>query len=314
MSENQAVAADGVSAGALLKQAREAAGLHVATIAAVLKVPVRMLEALEEDRYDELPDAVFARGLAASMCRTLKIDPAPVLQRLPQTPQPSLASPGRIINEPFRSPSDGPAPGLLNQVSRPVVLTVVALLLAALVLVFLPFVQRGVESVSQATRGEQEAAPAPAPVPAEPNADVRPEQPTTAPAPAASGVAGLPAAPASAAGAVPTPAAVTQAPEAAAPATTSASAPAAAAASGPIDAKGIVVFRARAQSWVQVKDARGATVMQKLLGPGESAGASGALPLAVVVGSARDTEVQVRGQAFDLARATRDNVARFEVK
>ena len=116
MSDNQPVAAAGASAGSLLREAREAAGLHVSTLAANLKVPVRKLEALEEDRYDELPDAVFVRALASSVCRTLKIDSSPVLQRLPQTPQPRLAQTSEGINAPFRAPSDGPQPGLLNQV------------------------------------------------------------------------------------------------------------------------------------------------------------------------------------------------------
>ena len=317
MSEDQApVTDDGVSAGTLLRQAREAAGLHVATLAANLKVPVRKLEALEEDQYEELPDAVFVRALASSVCRTLKVDPLPVLQRLPQNPQPRLAERAYAINEPFHSPKDGPLPGLLAQVSRPVVLTVVALLLGALVLIFLPFAQRSYDSVAP---GGSEPAPAPASAAAEP----RPEQGTTAPAIGAA--PGLPATPASAAGPVPTPAAVTQAPEVPAgmqlrtsPGTTvapGAAAPApAVAASGPVQATGIVVFRARAQSWIQVKDASGTTVMQRLLEPGESAGANGALPLSVVVGSAQTTEVQVRGKPFDIARLSRDNVARFEVK
>ena len=127
MSEFEGSADPGVSAGTLLRQAREAAGLHVDSLAANLKVPVRKLEALEEDRYEELPDAVFARALASSVCRTLKIDPAPVLQRLPQTPQPRLAQTTQGINAPFHSPKDGPLPGVLHQVSRPVLLTVVAL-------------------------------------------------------------------------------------------------------------------------------------------------------------------------------------------
>ena len=46
-----------------------------------LKVPVRKLEALEDDRYDLLPDACSSRALASSVCRTLKIDPQPVLDR-----------------------------------------------------------------------------------------------------------------------------------------------------------------------------------------------------------------------------------------
>jgi cytoskeleton protein RodZ len=34
----------------------------------------------------------------------------------------------------------------------------------------------------------------------------------------------------------------------------------------------------------------------------------------VTVGDANQTDVQVRGKAFDLAPLARDNVARFEVK
>ncbi len=47
---------------------------------------------------------------------------------------------------------------------------------------------------------------------------------------------------------------------------------------------------------------------------GEVASASGALPLSVTVGSIRATEVQVRGQPYDLAPVAHDNVARFQVK
>src|SRR5690349_7533028 len=107
---------DGVTAGMLLRQAREAAGLHVASLAGIMKVPIPRLEALEEDRYEELPDIAFARALASSICRTLKVDPAPVMERLPQKPRPSLARSEGGINEPFRAPGDGPAPGLLQQV------------------------------------------------------------------------------------------------------------------------------------------------------------------------------------------------------
>ena len=86
-------------------QAREAAGLHVAALAVSLKVPVRKLEALEEDRYDLLTDAVFVRALASSICRTLKIDPQPVLDRLPQTTAPRLAQDSDGINAPSARPA-----------------------------------------------------------------------------------------------------------------------------------------------------------------------------------------------------------------
>lgn len=73
-------------------------------------------------------------------------------------------------------------------------------------------------------------------------------------------------------------------------------------------------MKASAQSWVQVKDANGRVVLQKTLAAGESVGAEGALPLSVIVGNASGTEVRVRGELLEVAKTTRDNVARFEVK
>ena len=67
-------------AGALLKAARERQGLHIAALAAAIKVSPRKLDALENDRWDELPDATFTRALAQTVCRTLKIDARPVLE------------------------------------------------------------------------------------------------------------------------------------------------------------------------------------------------------------------------------------------
>ena len=90
--------------------------------------------------------------------------------------------------------------------------------------------------------------------------------------------------------------------------------PLAAASIGAAVASGTVVFKAKGESWIQVTDARGGVPLRKLLAAGESAGASGPLPLAVTVGSVSATDVQVRGKPFDLAPVSRDNVARFEVK
>jgi len=321
MSEAAATidAVDGPSAGALLREAREAAGLHVATLAATLKVPVRKLEALEEDRYDLLGDAVFLRALASSICRTLKIDPQPVLQRLPQTASPRLVQEGEGINAPFRAPGDGPGPGLLDQVSRPVVLTVVALLLGALVIVFLPLVQRGYERISEATRPEPVMPPpgAAANVPSTPAEENAPP----AVAPAAAPEAATPVAPTTPAPAAVLPstssatAAARSAPAASAAIAATAATPQAAASNpvGALGGRGIVVFRTRGQSWIQVTDATGATVFRRLMAAGETGGATGALPLSVTVGSVEATEVQVRGKPYNLAPVSRDNVARFEI-
>jgi cytoskeleton protein RodZ len=91
----------GLTAGSMLRSAREAAGLHVAALAVAMKIPVKKLEALESDRLDLLHDAVFVRALAASVCRTLKIDSAPVLAKLPSNTLPRLNSDERGINAPF---------------------------------------------------------------------------------------------------------------------------------------------------------------------------------------------------------------------
>ncbi|HEX7890381.1 MAG TPA: helix-turn-helix domain-containing protein [Ramlibacter sp.] len=294
-----AVVPEGPSAGFILREAREAAGLHAATLAANLKVPVRKLEALEEDRYDLLPDAVFARALASSVCRALKIDPQPVLDRLPQTAQPRLVQHGDGLNAPFHAATEGPGPSWFDQVSKPVLVTVGVLVLGAVVLMFLPMVQSGLDTVLQANRPSDSAVPAPgAGVPAE----VAPAAATTpaaaAPVPSATAPATTAAAPAAA---VPT-------------ATPAVAVPAAAAASGPIGARGTILFRTRGPSWIQVTDGSGATIFRKLMESGESAGASGLPPLSVTIGSVEVTEVQVRGKPYNLGPVSKDNVARFEIK
>lgn len=316
MSEPLTGADDGLTAGALLRQAREAAGLHVSTLAANLKVPVRKLEALEEDRYDLLPDAVFARALASSVCRTLKIDSGPIMQRLPQTAHPRLAQDRDGINAPFRPTGDAPRGGWFDQVSKPVAVTVGVLLLAALGLVFWPEIDdtpalAGADGVMPpGTSGAVTAAPA------EPRADggaasdpsAAATTTITAPASAPAVAAATPAAPASA------PVAALPAPAAPAASAAVAAAPAASAASAPVAASGVVVFRTTGSSWIQVTDARGTAVLRRLLEAGETATADGALPLTVTVGNMQATEVQVRGQPYNLAPVSRDNVARFEVK
>jgi len=283
---------------------------------------VRKLEALEEDRYDLLPDAVFVRALASSVCRTLKVDAQPILDRLPQGAAPRLVPDDDGINAPFRAPGDAPGQTWISQVSRPVVLTVAALLIGAVVLIFLP-ARHADQPVADAGKSADPVMP-----PASAMVNPAPMEPAPAPAPAAAAAepaASMPApAPVAVAASAPVaaaaarPASAASAPAVAASAartaTVTAAAPASAASAPSTPASGIITFRAKGQSWVKVTDAKGTTVFQKLMNAGETAGATGTLPLSVTVGSAGTTEVEVRGQPFDLAPLSRDNVARFEVK
>ena len=290
-----------VSAGSLIRCARETAGLRIAELAASLKVPAKKLEALEADRFDLLPDIVFTRALASSVCRHLKIDTIPVLERLPQINSSKLIQQSRGINTPFHASVDGFGHNAWSQVSKPAVLTGVVLLLGALVIIFLPTLKAHVDTgsvgvvplaVNSRTRQPEplEATPEIASVPRflEPSVTV-----VDAPAPSA----GAPAV---------TLPSLSESAQALPPATPSSSVINAAA--------GIVVFIAKSSSWVEVTDAKGAVVLRRTLSAGETVGASGALPLTAIVGKADTTQVKIRGEVFDLTALAKDNVARFEVK
>jgi len=98
------------SAGRLLREARERQGLHIAALAASIKVTQKKLELLEADRFDALPDATFTRALAQTVCRALKIDPTAILGLLPPPAGYRLEQVGEGLNAPFRE-----RPGVLVQ-------------------------------------------------------------------------------------------------------------------------------------------------------------------------------------------------------
>ena len=312
-------AAGAVSAGTLLRRAREAAGLHVAALAVSMKVPVKKLEALEADRFDLLPDAVFVRALASSVCRTLKIDAAPILQLLPQSSVPKLDTEERGINAPFHASTDFKVSSWPAFLTRPAVLWVIALLLGVLVVVVFPESRvAGTPANGSATAPAKDPAvdaskePVPVAVPVVP--------PVTAPSPVAAPAISAPVPVASAPLNVAPPSASVAA-VVAAPPVAVASAPKLLAAAPspalPVSApatSGILTLKAKGESWVEVTDAKGVTQIRKLLAAGEVAYASGNLPLAVVIGRVDMTQVEVRGQAFSLDAISKDNVARFEVK
>jgi len=127
------------SAGRLLREARERQGLHIAALAASIKVTQKKLELLEADRFDALPDATFTRALAQTVCRALKIDPTAVLGLLPPPAGYRLEQLGEGLNAPFRE-----RPGVLVQRDTPsfalgwVFWLTTLILIASAVLYFLP--------------------------------------------------------------------------------------------------------------------------------------------------------------------------------
>lgn len=311
-----------VSAGALLRQGRVAAGLHVAALAVSLKVPVRRLEALEADRYDLLPDAVFVRGLASSVCRTLKMDAAAVLALLPVSVPHQLGTGTSRSQDSYTSSNDGRSLAAWRALPKPVAGAAAALVVATLALLAWPLIPSSWfgngNSESSAAAGVN-AAPGTPVTEVATSASALPASLQTAPAEpqVAAGPAAAPAAVAPLAVPVTAPVAnpaILAKPSAVAPAILPAAAQAVPSAVLPTPTTGLVVFRPSAASWVEVTDAKGTVVLRRMLAAGEVTAASGAAPLNVVVGRADVTQVQVRGQAFDLSSIARENVARFEVK
>ncbi|GEM82926.1 RodZ domain-containing protein [Meiothermus hypogaeus] len=69
--------------GKRLRDAREAKGLEIAQAAEVLKVRRVILEALEDCRFDELPEPALARGYLKRYAQLLGLEPAPLLALYP---------------------------------------------------------------------------------------------------------------------------------------------------------------------------------------------------------------------------------------
>lgn len=278
------------SPGTLLRQAREAAGVHISALAASLKIPVSKIEALESNNFSVLPDPVFARALASSICRVLALDAAPVLKLMPKKDASVFFFSTPRINASFKDSSQKSGRNsFLIHATRPVGGAVLVLLLGALAVGFLPF---GGYSEISADDGAEAILGL-----SEPDSGVALALPTlgTESAAASESAADLITVPLVAdvvstelARVLPDAVAVVSA--------------------------NLIEFRARGESWVQVRDATKNVVFERTLAKGESASTTGTLPFTVVIGRADVTEVLVQGKVFDLAGVAKENVARFEVK
>lgn len=288
------------SSGQLLRQAREQQQMTVQTLAAMLKVPVHKLQALEEDRWDALTDAVFTRSLALSVCRILNIPSEPVLAGLPKLEGSKLSANPEGINAPFKDKTLRSLMSPSHDSSSGSAFKIVAALLIAVAgsagLYFLP----------QWQSEEQETVEA-APASVEPELMFAPQAPGVVVSVQETTVAEQPAAAAQ----EPAPApAETEAAAAAVPSADAAQPAEAQAGAGPR-----LRFAARGDSWVQVRDAQDKVVMEKMMKEGDVLDqAAPSRPLKVVVGNAGATTLEVDGAALNLQESARNNVARFEVK
>jgi cytoskeleton protein RodZ len=313
--------------------------MHISALASAIKVTPRKLEALEADRFDELPDATFTRALAQTVCRALKIDAAPVLALLPRAGGGrGLGHLGEGLNTPFREGYGHAADNDESLLGRPAVWAPLVVLLIAAAVYFAPAnwfdLGRDRPDASAALGGGAPLAVAPvhaSPGRAESGAGTTVSVAASAvaafPAPAVARVPGADAA--SAAGSVGADrVAMNEAsPEAsagsnsaarlagsasmAAAAIALASAPAGASAEAP---PVLLQLHAVRDSWIEVTDVHGQALLSRTLKSGERVGLEGDLPLRLRIGNVAGTEVSFRGRAVALEPYNRNNLARFELK
>lgn len=272
------------SPGALLKQARERAGLGAEDLAGQLKLAKGTLEALERDDFASLSEPVYVRGYYRKIAKVLPVAEAELLKAYNARIKPApVAAPLRRL--PL---AGGVAAGTSRHSKGPGLGVVIALAvgLGILIAVFTreptkrlaeprpaePAASAPAPAATPATTSEP-AAPAPVPAPVEPQAAATDVAPTPAPAPAAAPVA-----------------------------------PAA----GPPNQ---LVLEFSEASFVRVEDSRARTLAIGLVRGGERHALDGQPPYTVFLGNAQNVKVFFGGSAVDFsAHINRQNdTARFTV-
>lgn len=297
------------TAGSMLREARIAAGAHLESIAFSLKVPVHKIDALEHDDLMAFPDITFMRALASSVCRILRVDPAPVLALMPQNRPDTLGSANESARPTFRDHTrSGRSFSGVGRSSRWVMAAVFLLLLGAAAVILVPegwkppdvlgFASAPASGTASSAAVEislERTVPPPALVVADPVQTAA--SPASFPSPSAS--PSLSVAPNADASESALPAEAKQSESVNLP--TQAAAP------------DRLSLSARGDSWVKVADSNGKTLLERNLKKGEAVSVNEPGRLSVVIGRADVVDVRVGSDVRDISAVTRNNVARFEV-
>ena len=293
----------GLGVGAVLKAARERAGLSLGEVADRLKLSIRQLEAIEHDDFQQLPGSTFVRGFVRNYARFLHVDPEPLMVQLEQH-FPSAVNDvvnlvkheaqGDAVAHAAQANGSGSAHAAGGKAGKGLIIVLVLAALAAAAAWFLsrpaskaddskqtlqPMLT---EQAASAALPQTEAASAPQAAPAE----------TTQPAASAPAV-------------VTQPAPVASKPQASIP--TAADAAAA-------TATGKISLSAKQAAWISVIDATGKKLQFGTLEAGGSKELSGTPPFQLKIGNAAQVELSFNGQPVALADKIRGTTAKIELK
>jgi cytoskeleton protein RodZ len=284
--------------GELLRTARLSQDLTVEQLSTELRIEAKQLNALEDNRFEQIGVPVFIKGYLKQYGSRLGLNVADLLALYYK--QTTLAE---IEVRPNRAIKLRDERQVTSWVFAAIVLLVVVAGLAAW------WWNGGSFGTMLPPRGA-ETTPVAAPPPAEtsPPPQARRFAPVAAPAPAISNAATLPIEPAAAVEAVAVPTAAEAAEQ---PADDDA---AAAAATGAAIAAIALELSFQEESWAEITDARGERLLFGLSAAGRVATVRGEPPFAVVLGNADAVRLTVDGEPFEIPLVGRDgNLARFTV-
>lgn len=292
--------AEPVTAGSVLRAARESAGLTVMDVAQQLKLAPRQVKAIEDDDFARLPGRTFARGFARNYARFLQLDAdavvalMPASESAPALERSAIVSSRRPMGEIPDERATKRAPA-----SRRLALLVVLLALAAAAAFyeyaqqaegrrgFLPFRMPGVKDSPATAPGTITPPAAPAGVTTLPNPVADAALPQPEPSSRGAATVAVPPAPAPAAADNAAPGSASETP---------------------------LVLTFNGTSWAEVKDATGRVILQMTGGPGKTETVSGRAPLELSLGNAPAVDVTFRGRSLGLGPYTRGVVARVSLK
>lgn len=292
--------------GAMLRLAREAAGLERDALAQRLRLEPRIVEAVEDEAWERLPGPAFTKGYIRSMAKELGIDATPALAQYT-----ALAN----VAEPVLADFESRAPTQITSSSKRIQFISYAIGAVVLLLVAVWW-QRHYSSQVAPPASDDPTAGATAAIPAEPSIPLaytwtivehaggpletpetwRRQTDGSTPPPIeevlpASGPATAPGAETAAIDAAPAPA----------PATT------------PAARSGELVLTAKRDSWVEITDLNRSRLHFGLIKGGEQVAVTGKPPYDLVIGNAPAVSVSFRGSAVDVNAHAINGVARMAV-
>ncbi|NKN31885.1 RodZ domain-containing protein [Marichromatium bheemlicum] len=308
--------------GQRLRQQREARGLEITRVASQLHLRPETIEALEQDRYDQLPGPVFAIGYLRNYARLLGVDPTPLIEAARAAPQQQKTLPTR--SRPQRNLAEATSRWMMRLIS----LALVAAAIGMLALWWQSRPELTPEPIAEQTDEPPQSAPRTPPQ----QTAVTPSTPGPAPVTAPPAAPAQPMSAAPQAEPRPTPAPVPTVPVQPAPLepvprSTALPRTLATAESAPVDtetppevviesptspaAPPEVALEFTGNCWIEVRDVNRRIILTGELRAGDRRVLEGEPPYRFIIGNTAMARLTIDGEPFDLDARARGNVARF---